>query len=274
MRILVLGSNGMLGHKMVERLSRHFQNVIPISRKEDGFDARNATKIREFINWYRADVVVNCVGLVKQRPEAENNALSIAINSLLPHALQEVCAERGTRLIHFSTDCVFSGRRGSYTESDPSDAADLYGRTKYLGEVHAPNALTLRTSIIGREKQRHLGLLDWLLKQDGKEIPGYHYAFYSGVTTNCLADIVAVLIRNQPNLSGLYQIASETTSKYLLLTMLADAYKLNVKINPNYSFFCDRSLIGERFKQATGLTVPSWDEMINDLVKDTGYEPF
>src|SRR5208282_1528495 len=160
-RILVLGSTGMLGHKMLERLRLHYTDVIGFSRA-NGFDARDAVESIVAISRYRPAVVVNCIGIIKQRPQDAEE--SITINALFPQSLQHHCEKLwGARLIHFSTDCVFSGNRGNYTEQDFPDPRDLYGRTKLLGEVSEGSALTLRTSIIGRERVNGHGLLEWFL---------------------------------------------------------------------------------------------------------------
>jgi len=247
----------MLGHKMIERLNLRHHNVVGLSR--DDFDATSAESVWDAVTNLEPNVVINCVGIIKQR--AQDPKESIAINAALPHVLQDVCKFIGADLIHFSTDCVFSGKAGKYTEDDPSDAEDLYGRTKYLGEITAPNALTLRTSILGRETGNYKGLLEWFLRQHG-EINGFVNAIFTGVTTNWLSDTVADLITFNRPLHGLYQIAAPPVTKYDLLRMLKWVYQTDVQIKPVYEPFCDRSLNGDRFRQATGIITPPLDELL------------
>ena len=287
MKILVLGATGMLGHKMFQTLRTRFSNTsgtihgaLPedrlanISLLQNGnvmafVDAENFPALAATLRRCEPDVIVNCIGVIKQRTEAKAAVPSIKINALLPHRLAEVCSEWGGRLIHFSTDCVFSGERGNYTEEDESDAKDLYGKTKYLGEVATDNALTLRTSIIGRELAHHKSLLDWFLSQDGTTVRGFKHALYSGVTTNYLADVVTNLIEHHPHLSGLYQVTGQTISKYDLLCLLRAAWELQVDIIPDEIFVCDRSMLGHKFQQATGYVTPAWPELVAQLVADT-----
>jgi dTDP-4-dehydrorhamnose reductase len=286
MKIIVLGAAGMLGHKMFQVLQARFPNTCAtmhgsvndrglsnISLFQHGkvfahVDAENFPSLSSLLRRLEPDVVVNCIGVIKQRTEAKAAIPSITLNALLPHLLAEVCSEWGGRLIHFSTDCVFSGERGNYTEDDPSDAKDLYGKTKYLGEVATDNAITLRTSIIGRELSHHQSLLDWFLSQNNTTVQGFTRALYSGVTTNHLAEVVGNLIEHHPTLSGLYQVTGHTISKYDLLCLLRDAWKLNIEIIPNETFVCDRSMSGHKFHQATGYVAPAWPELVAQLAAD------
>ena len=250
-KAIVLGGAGMLGNKMFQMLRERFDGVFctvredvrkpPFDRVEllHGDDAVSGVDVTDFpalaaiLSAFRPEFVVNCVGVIKQRAEAVSPIASITINSLLPHKLAQIAAHWGGRVIHFSTDCVFSGKCGSYVEEDLSDAEDLYGKTKFLGEVAAANALTLRTSIIGRELTEHRSLLDWFLAQDHKTVRGYRRVIYSGVTTNYLAEQVASIIQEHPGLNGLYQMASDPISKYDLLCLLREAYRLDVLIEPD-----------------------------------------
>lgn len=282
-RVLVLGGGGMLGHKMVQILSDRFADTwctlvepaadpalasVPWLQGErmlHGLDVLDRSALTCALTELRPDMIVNCIGIIKQRPEAYDAILSIELNSLLPHRLAAMAAEWGGRVIHFSTDCVFSGRDGNYNEDSPSDADDLYGKSKFLGEVAAANALTLRTSIIGHELKNHASLLDWFLSQDGQRIRGYRRVLYSGVTTIALARTVADIIADHVELNGLYQVAGDTISKYDLLCLAREAYGLSVTIEPADEPVNDRSLDGARFRLATGLTVPCWSEMIEEL---------
>ncbi len=276
----------MLGHKMFQHLQKRFPDTyctirgslhdacvreIDLLQKGHVFehcDATDLSAMERFLLEHKPAVVVNCVGVVKQRPAAKESVPSILVNALLPHRLAELCRSCNGRLIHISTDCVFSGARGQYSEEDISDAADLYGRTKYLGEVTNGNALTLRTSIIGRELLHQESLLEWFLQQNGRRVYGYRRAWFSGVTTGELANVVADLIGNHRYLCGLYQVASQRISKYELLCLLRDAYRLNTEIVADDEFFCDRSLRGLKFQAATGYVCPSWPELVAELAED------
>ncbi len=279
MEILILGGQGMLGHKLFQRLRLRHPGTLctirgsihaPESAKFDLFqkggvienvDAGDFPALAKLLLTHTPKVVINCIGIVKQRHDAKKAVQCIAINALLPHQLAEMCGRWGGRLIHFSTDCVFSGNRGNYDEEDISDAEDLYGRTKYLGEVIGGRALTLRTSIIGRELGHRESLLEWLLGQNHKRVSGYTHAMFSGVTTNYMAKVVEDLIENHPHLSGLYQVTSSTISKFDLLCLLRSEYQLDIEITADPSFFCDRSMSGAKFAKATGSVSPhgrSW----------------
>ena len=290
MKRLVLGGAGMLGHKVLQCLKQAGAETYCTIRSAENrtalesvglfcakttienFDATDFAALEKLLEQNKPDVVINCVGIIKQRGDAKKAIPSIEINALLPHKLASVCQRRGARLIHFSTDCVFSGKTGGYSEEDRSDAEDLYGRTKFLGEVDTPGTLTLRTSIIGRELAHYEALLEWLLRQNHKHISGFTRAMFSGVTTNYLARIVKELVCKHPTLSGLYQVTSPTISKYDLLGLLKDAYQLDIEITPDADFFCDRSMKGGKFVRATGLICPTWPELVADLaIDDTSY---
>jgi dTDP-4-dehydrorhamnose reductase len=285
--ILVLGAEGMLGHKMFQTLSSRFPDTkctifgsledpfyrsIPLFTSQNTFEKINVMEsaaLKKFLEKERPDFLINCIGIVKQRDEGKMAIPSITINSLFPHLLADWAGSWNGRLIHFSTDCVFSGKKGNYSETDPSDAEDLYGKSKHLGEVsNVPNALTLRTSIIGRELSNFKSLLEWFLAQKGKKIKGYKKVIYSGVTTNHIAKLVGDLINDHPSLSGLFQVTAPALNKYDLLSRLRAAYKLDVKIIADDSEISDRSMNGERFRKATGYKEPTWDELIAQLAGD------
>jgi dTDP-4-dehydrorhamnose reductase len=300
MEILILGGAGMLGHKLFQRLRTSHPDTACTIRGTvassalshidlfqhggviEGMDASDTSALQNLLAQEKPCVVINCIGVVKQRAAAKQPIPSIEINALLPHRLAESCRRIGARLIHFSTDCVFSGRRGNYTEEDISDAEDLYGRAKYLGEVACGGALTLRTSIIGRELARDESLLEWFLSEsrlrnaterplghhDYEPVHGFTRAIYSGVTTNYLARVVEELVPEHPDLSGLYQVAAQPISKFDLLRLLRDAYRLDIEITPDSSLFCDRSMKGDKFARATGLITPTWPELVDELAND------
>lgn len=285
--IIVLGGDGMLGHKMFQTLRARFADTtctirgsasddshrkIHLFQKGNVIDNVNAMShggLQELLRERRPSEIINCVGVVKQRSEAQDPHLSVGINSFLPHMLADTCSEWGGRVIHFSTDCVFSGKRGGYVEDDASDAEDLYGKTKYLGEVTTGNALTLRMSIIGRELKGFKSLLEWFISQNHSTVKGYQRAIYSGVTTNYLADIVVGLIESHPDLCGLYQVTSESISKYDLLCVLRDAYDLDIKIVPDEEFYCERSMNGDKFRRAIKFQCPTWPQLAAQLANDS-----
>jgi dTDP-4-dehydrorhamnose reductase len=291
--IVVLGGTGMLGHKMFQILRERFPGTLTTARQTSfrppldrlellqgpgvlrGIDVTDFTHLEGFLADLKPDWILNCVGIIKQRDEAHMAIPSITINSLLPHKLSTFAAAWGGRVIHFSTDCVFSGKRGRYTEDDLSDAEDLYGKTKFLGEIHTENALTLRTSMIGREIAGHKSLLDWFLAQKGKTIQGFRRVIYSGLTTLELVEVVTLILKKFSNLSGLYQVVSEPISKYDLLCLLRDAYDIEVEITPNETEVSDRSMKGDRFRAVTGYKAPAWPELVRNLADDpTSYDLF
>ena len=285
--ILVIGAGGMLGHKMFQILSTQFEHTYGTlrGRRSDppfdeidlfqsariiqDVDLMKLDRLDSLLQELRPDVIVNCAGIVKQRQAAKDAIPSITVNALLPHRLAAAQQGWSGRLIHFSTDCVFSGSRGHYSETDEPDASDLYGRSKFLGETAAANALTLRTSIIGRELQHFESLLEWFLHQQATTIRGFRQVFWSGVTTNYLAELVARIIREQPTLHGLYQLSSGKISKFDLLTLLRNAYEQPVEIEPDDTTTCDRSLNGQRFEQATGYRCAGLPSQIRELAADS-----
>jgi len=287
MTVLVLGASGMLGHKLFHLLGASGYDVVGTirDRRESSalagipllagtnvvwnVDAMNWLELRSLLESRRPEVVVNALGIIKQRAEAASAMPAIQINALLPHQIADTIARWNGRLIHFSTDCVFSGTRGNYQETDASDADDLYGKTKYLGEVaQAPNAVTLRSSIIGRELQHHQSLLDWVLSQNHRRVQGYSRVIYSGLTTIEMAAVADRLIRRHPALRGLYQVASEPISKDALLRLLIDSYQLDIEVISVDTPVSDRSLNGERFSAETGYVAPPWPELVRALASD------
>lgn len=283
MRVLILGGAGMLGHKLWQVYQNRFDTWVTVrtgykayahyglfdpQRMVDGVDVFNFDTVVEALATVRPDVVINCVGVIKQLAAAKDPIVSLTINSLLPHRLANLCQAAGARLIHISTDCVFSGRKGMYTEDDVSDAEDLYGRTKFLGEVSGPGCLTLRTSIIGREMQTASGLVEWFLSHQGGQVRGYTEAIYSGFTTQALAEIVARLISDYPEMSGLYQVSTAAINKYELLKLIGQAYESDTVIEPYDEVAIDRSLDSRRFWSEVDFQPPTWPEMIMAMAND------
>ena len=283
-RVLILGAGGMLGHKLCQQFRNRFDTwatvrsspsnyskfeLLDEARLMGGVDAANLDSVMRAVATVQPDVVINCVGIIKQLAAAKDPIASLTINSLFPHRLALLCRSAGIRMMHISTDCVFSGRKGMYSEDDPSDAEDLYGRSKFLGEVSAEGSLTLRTSIIGRELETISGLVEWFLSNRGGHVRGFTKAIYSGFTTLALADIMAELIESWPHLSGVYQVSSEPIDKYALLLMLRDAFGIDIEVEPYADFVIDRSLDSSHFRSTTKLALPTWQAMIQTLAQDT-----
>jgi dTDP-4-dehydrorhamnose reductase len=212
----------------------------------------------------RPEVVINCIGLVKQLSEADDPLVALPINALLPHRLARLCAASGARLIHLSTDCVFSGSKGMYLETDISDAKDLYGRSKYLGEVDYTNAITLRTSIIGHELDGARSLIGWFLSQNGR-VKGYRRAVFSGLPTVVVARVIRDYVIPRPDLHGLFHLSAEPINKYDLLKLVAQTYGKQIDIEPDEQLVIDRSLDSSRFRNETGFQPAPWPELIRDM---------
>jgi len=282
MKVLVLGGDGMLGHELFFQLrQRHETRVTlrqPLSAYSgyglfesgnafDGIDVRAPDSVEQVLRDYRPQAVVNAVGIVKQRPESDEALMSIEVNSLLPHRLAIACKNLGAQLVHLSTDCVFSGKRGAYRESDAADPLDVYGRSKLLGEVGGDGAITLRTSMIGRGLTRKGGLIDWFLAQRAP-IHGYRNAIFSGLTTRELSRVIGMVIEKHPKASGLYHVSAQPISKLDLLTKLRARLGSGPDIVAADEPHIDRSLDSTRFRSAFGYVPPSWDQMLDELAQD------
>lgn len=282
MRVLILGGDGMLGHQLLRHLrERHDVRVTLRLGREAyevyglfenrmayyGIDARQTDGLLQVFADFRPEAVVNAIGIVKQRSEAKEVIPSLEINSLLPHRLALLCRTVGARLVHVSTDCVFSGRKGNYCETDQQDAEDLYGRTKLLGEVSEPHCLTLRISMIGPELSRKTGLLEWFLAQRGRTVKGFTKAIFSGFPTSELARIVERILVDVPALHGIYHVAAAPITKYDLLMLIRDRLRLPITIERDATFECDRSLDASHFHRDTGYSPPTWEEMIDDMAQ-------
>jgi len=284
MKVLILGGNGMLGHQLCRVLPERMEvwatfrdnpnryaqfKLLPEEQNIRDVSVQDIARLSEILDTLKPDAVVNAVGIVKQRDEAKQAITSIQINALFPHQLADLCIPRGIRVIQISTDCVFSGLRGHYTEIDVPDPVDLYGRTKLLGELNRPGCLTVRTSIIGWQLNTFSSLLSWFALQRNKHIKGYHKAIYSGFSTNVMAQLIGDILQTRPDLSGLYQVASEPISKYDLLVRLREFLGWDdIVIDSDDQFFCDRSLSGLHFSTATGWRPPTWEAMLQGLAME------
>ena len=280
MKVLVFGASGMIGSAMFRVLSeqrqwevwgtlrsaalkRFFPETLAGKLISDIDVERHDALVRVF-GQVQPDVVVNCVGLTKHHREAEDPLLSIPLNALLPHRLADLCAATGSRLVHVSTDCVFSGTKGGYVEDDAADSVDVYGKSKHLGEVHVAHAITLRTSTIGHELQSAYGLLEWFLAQQGS-CKGFSRAIFSGLPNVVFAQVVRDVVIPRPELSGLYHVGAQPIDKYDLLQLIAKVYAKPIAIEKDDQFVIDRSLDTQRFRKATGYTPPGWAELIGTM---------
>jgi len=283
-KILILGVTGMLGHALFRLLSNDTQFDIYATARTGNeldkwfnpelcqkiivcFDADNGDALLQTLEKYQPDTVINCVGLIKQLPIDNDPLAAITINAQLPHRIARVCGNTGARLIHISTDCVFNGKKGMYKETDKSDAEDLYGRTKYLGELSDQHCVTLRTSIIGHELKGGYGLVEWFLAQHGK-VRGFRNAIYSGFPTVEIERIIHYFILPNPELNGVYHVSSEPISKYDLLRLVARQYGKNIEIEPDDTVVQDRSLDSAIFRKVTNYQPPSWDKLIKIMHSD------
>lgn len=280
MNILILGVSGMIGSAMFRVLSDRLEwKVYGTSRSSEikkyfktklcdrifiNIDISKIEEVSKVIKLVNPDVVINCIGLTKHHQESNNKLKAIFINALFPHQLAKLCTAFNARLIHISTDCIFSGRKGSYVENDEPDARDVYGKVKYLGEVSNLNAITLRTSTIGHELNTQLGLLEWFLAQE-KECVGYCKAIFSGIPNTVFALLVSDIVIPNTKLSGTYHIGAEPISKFNLLKLIADIYGKSINIMPDEEFIIDRSLNSEKFHSETGFVPQTWPKMIQSM---------
>jgi dTDP-4-dehydrorhamnose reductase len=280
-KILILGVSGMLGSAAYRLFARSegWQVVgaarslvsldqlprSPNARLVGEFNIHDRDRIIQLLGSEKPDLVLNCIGVIKQLALAKDPLASIEINALFPHRLAQYCSLSNARLIQISTDCVFNGKGHMYRETDFADAEDLYGRTKYLGEVDYPNAVTLRTSIIGHEIGKTISLVDWFLGQPGPMVKGYTHAIYTGLPTVELARVVRDVVAPRPDLHGLWQVASAPIDKFSLLNLIAKAYGKDVTVIPDDSVRIDRSLDGSRFERETGYRIPDWPALVTAM---------
>lgn len=279
MRVLILGGDGMLGHQVFKTLCSAYETRVtlhlPLANYDScglfnadnafaGVDVRSLPRLVEVMAEFTPQAVINCIGLVKHRDNTTDAIANLEINALLPHRLAELCRIAGARLIQVSTDCVFSGRKGFYSEQDVSDAEDMYGRTKYLGEVSGPACLTLRTSIIGRELSRKRGLVEWFLNQKGS-VKGFKRAIFSGFSTAEFSRIILTMLERHPQAHGLYHVSSDPIDKYTLLCLLRDRFDTQIEILPDQAMAIDRSLNSSKFRHEFNYSPPQWIDMVSDL---------
>ena len=287
MKVIIFGAGGMLGNTLIKTISQdsNYEVYGTLRNKINFFDKYNSIKIfkniscenikevREILIQIKPDIIINCIGVVKQLKEANDHELSILANSLFPHQLHNICKEINARLIHISTDCVFSGKKGLYSENDNPDPSDLYGLSKLLGEINSENVLTIRTSIIGHSINSNHGLIDWFLEQKLK-IKGYRKAIFSGLTTIELSQVILKHILTNNSLNGIMHISNLPISKFDLLNLVSRVYKKSIIITPDDNLIVNRSLNSSKFIKQTGYRPPSWETMIEEMYLQNKYEYF
>lgn len=283
MKVLILGISGMLGNAMFRFFSaQNHHEVWGTLRNSSSmrfFDARlhpqiisdidvlNQDTLIRLLHRIKPDYVINCIGLVKQLAEVDDPLITLPINAMFPHQLARLCALCNARMLQISTDCVFSGAKGNYSETDISDATDLYGKSKWMGEVQYPHTLTIRTSIIGHELQSQHSLIDWFLSQSGPT-KGYTKAIFSGFPTIVLAKIIHDYMLERPELSGVYHVAANAINKFDLLSLVAKQYQKSIELHPDERVNIDRSLDASRFNQLVGYRAPDWPQLVETMHND------
>ena len=280
MKILILGADGMIGHKITQILSKYNYEIHLNTRKNKEFFEKNFPKchinifdflrqdVLELLNKISPDFIINAAGITIRRG-SENLQNSIKINSELPKKIDFWCKINRKRQIHFSTDCVFSGSKGNYLDSDKPDAKDNYGLSKGKGEINSGHTLTLRSSMIGREVFNKTELLEWVIANKNNKINGFYKAIYSGITTLWMSELILKILNDFPTLSGIYNISSQPISKFELITKINELFKLNIDIVKDSSFSCNKSLNSRKFFSQTKLEKPNWDLMLLDLYNDS-----
>lgn len=282
-KVLILGAGGMLGNAIFRLFSsdvsydvlgtlRTGSKAIYFSGEQqkrlvEGVDVSRENALLSLFSDFAPSLVINCVGIIKQHEAAKDSIAALSINAMLPHRLARYCDAHGARLVHMSTDCVFSGRTGMYVEGDFADADDLYGRTKYLGETKYENTITLRTSIIGHELGSSHSLVDWFLGQEDV-VKGYRKAIFSGLPTVEVARVIRDFVLPNPEMSGVYHLSAEPISKHDLLGLVAKIYKKQIKIVADDEIAIDRSLDSTRFRDATGYKPASWPDLIDGMYRN------
>ncbi|MCG9619358.1 SDR family oxidoreductase [Vibrio diabolicus] len=282
MKVIVIGATGMLGYSIFSNLSdSNDLDVYGTVRSIDGLekyfpsvdklllnvDIKEFNTLEEVLKQAKPDVVINCIGLIKQHDVSKQHVEAIEVNSLLPHKIAQVCNSIDARLIHFSTDCVFDGKAGDYVEADLPTATDLYGKSKCLGEVDYGNHITLRTSIIGHELKSSVSLVDWFLSQEGS-VRGFSKAVFSGLPTAYVAKVLKEYVLPNTSLSGLYQLSVEPIDKYSLISKISEVYSKHIEIEKFEGFVIDRSLNSSKFREATGFVPPTWEELVEFMHED------
>lgn len=284
MKILILGGNGMIGHKMYQVLSKEYPDTWVLFKKKtdqvafyeifnkdkiiDNFDLVHFDKLNIILDKLIPDVIINAAGITIRRGINDDRYRSIMINSALPHFLDNWTKINNKRLIHFSTDCVFTGKNGFYSESSVTDAEDTYGKTKALGEVFSTNSLTLRGSMIGRELENKTELLEWFLSQKETTVKGFTNVIYSGITTFRMAKFVKQIINDFPSMHGIYNVSSDSITKYELINLFNASFNKGNSIYPDDTYVSNKDLVSTNFYNETGFIKPNWNELVSELLLD------
>ena len=277
MKIYIIGITGMLGGKLfLEFLqNRNFkvrgscrsltQQINKYKKFIDlNCDVKNLEMINKKLVKYKPDLVINCAGVVKQKIGKNfDEKNTFYVNSIFPHELYKISSKIKSRLIHFSTDCVFDGKKGNYNENFLPNSTDLYGLSKILGEVNYKNSLTLRTSIIGHEFNNKFGLLEWFLSQK-KKCDGFSECYFSGFPTIEIYLILLKIIKNK-RLFGIYHLSSQKISKFQLLSLISKIYKFKISIRKNINLQIDRSLNSNKIKKIIDYKSPPWSKLIKNM---------
>ncbi len=286
MKVLILGGNGMLGHKLIQVFRNKFEvwstlrkkvsdfsdlNIFDKNNTFENIDAQDFEAVSSVIKELKPNIVINAVGVIKQKSDSKDVIKTLEINSIFPHKVAQVTQSIGAKFITFSTDCVFDGNDGNYTENDISNATDLYGRSKYLGEVSEENCLTLRTSIIGREIQTSNSLIEWFLGNKGEKVFGFTNAIYTGFPTIVISEILADIIEKHQTLQGIYHLSSDPINKYDLLNLVKSKLDLDIEIEPCSDFHIDRSLNSKKIRDEINFVPQTWNEMIESMLSETAF---
>jgi len=284
MKVLVLGAGGLIGHKLFQVIGEdldtyaalHHSSAHPLFSGANVFnnvDVLEFDKLTQLISDNQIDVILNCVGITKRNSDINNLEMAIATNALFPHRLANWAKTNNKRVIQFSTDCVFDGSIGNYSEDSATTGPDIYGKTKALGEIDYAHSLTIRSSFIGRELKAKTELLEWALSCKGQKIRGFDKAFYSGVSTIWMARTIKSIITDHKDLSGLWQLATETPiSKLDLLNQVNKSFELEMEIETDSSFETMPTLNGAKLKKAMSLNIPDWNVMMDELATETMYD--
>jgi dTDP-4-dehydrorhamnose reductase len=280
MKVLILGADGMIGHKMAQIFSINNFNLFLNSRSNPYFFQKSFPKstiynfdflkqnIEELLQKCTPDFIINAAGITIRRG-ADNNLDTKSLNSFLPQKIDSWCKTYGKKQILFSTDCVFSGKKGNYNDLDTPDASDNYGRSKGNGEINSINTLTIRSSMIGREVYNKTELLEWVISNKKNTIKGFDGVIYSGVTTLWMSSLMIEIVKNYQDLSGIYNISSSPISKFNLIKKINHYFKLHINLVKDSSYSSNKSLNSDRFFSKTKLKKPDWDDMLLNLYIDS-----